>query len=425
MHKRKFNPGFTIVELLVVIVVIAILAAISLIAYASVTNRAVIASLQSDLTNNATLLKNYNAFYGSFPTALDGSNCPTVPTSDSSYCLRASSGNNIAYSTIFGKTFHLTATNNNASYSITDTTAPAIATTPTGSSVGNACPTGFIPVPGSGTYSTNDFCVMRYEAKADNGSGTGDTSQTTGYNTWPADTYPISASRKLVSTAAGYPVVNIAQTAASTAASNYTKDCTGCHLISEAEWMTIAQNVMSVNSNWDNGSGVNAVGTGYIYSGHNDGDPATALQASPADTSGYYYTGSLSGSQKRILNLNNGESIWDFSGNVWEWTSGQTTGGQPGVVGETGFGWKQWTAVTASGSLAVNPFPSGTGLPGSSGWNSGQGVGQLYSYVGDTTQRGFLRGGYWNSGSSAGVLCLGLSSLPGSTGTSYGLRASR
>jgi len=62
--------GFTIVELLVVIVVIGILAAITIVSYAGITNRATIASIQSDLTSASTLLKMDQITTESFPTTL-------------------------------------------------------------------------------------------------------------------------------------------------------------------------------------------------------------------------------------------------------------------------------------------------------------------------------------------------------------------
>src|SRR5665647_486623 len=89
--RQRRNHGFTIVELLVVIVVIGILAAITIVAYAGISQRAVVSTLQSDLTGNATKLKAYYTLYMSYPTAMDGSNCPTAPTVDSSYCLKSSS----------------------------------------------------------------------------------------------------------------------------------------------------------------------------------------------------------------------------------------------------------------------------------------------------------------------------------------------
>ena len=57
VHKNKHTlKGFTIVELLIVIVVIAILAAIVIVSYNGISRRAEITALQSDLRNTATKL---------------------------------------------------------------------------------------------------------------------------------------------------------------------------------------------------------------------------------------------------------------------------------------------------------------------------------------------------------------------------------
>jgi hypothetical protein len=263
---------------------------------------------------------------------------------------------------------------------------------------------------------------MKYEAKADdNSDGVGDANQTTAVNTWPANTHPISATRKLVSTAAGYPVANISQTTAITAASsaNFVYGCTsGCHLMTEAEWMTIAQNVLSVPSNWSSGT----VGTGYIYSGHNDNSPATAIVADSSDANGYANTGNTSGNQRRTLMLTNGEVIWDLAANAWEWTSGQITGGQP--TGMASWAYYQWTAVSG-GTFAVNPYPSGMGISGAGSWDSTNGIGHIYGLSSDVSLRGLLRSGGWTDSAGTGVLTLRSDFAPSSTSISLGFRVSR
>jgi general secretion pathway protein G len=55
--KQKQQSGFTIVELLIVIVVIGILAAITIVAYNGVQNRAKTAALTSDLRGAAMQIK--------------------------------------------------------------------------------------------------------------------------------------------------------------------------------------------------------------------------------------------------------------------------------------------------------------------------------------------------------------------------------
>jgi len=64
---KKNTTGFTIVELLIVIVVIAILAAISVVAYSGVQNRANDTTIQSDLNNLAKKIQIAAVDTGEFP----------------------------------------------------------------------------------------------------------------------------------------------------------------------------------------------------------------------------------------------------------------------------------------------------------------------------------------------------------------------
>ena len=67
-YKNKHTAGFTIVELLIVIVIIGILAAITIVAYNGIQNRAFNSRVQSDIKNVQKLVENYNAINGSYPS---------------------------------------------------------------------------------------------------------------------------------------------------------------------------------------------------------------------------------------------------------------------------------------------------------------------------------------------------------------------
>ena len=127
---KKRITGFTIVELLVVIVVIAILATITIVSYTGISTKATAAVIQSDLDNASKRLKMYQATYGVYPTALDMNKCPSSPTADSGYCLQPSSGDSYSnYASNGTSFFTLAATNTNGiSYVVTNDSSPKITT---------------------------------------------------------------------------------------------------------------------------------------------------------------------------------------------------------------------------------------------------------------------------------------------------------
>jgi prepilin-type N-terminal cleavage/methylation domain-containing protein len=111
---RKGNGtanAFTIVELLIVIVVIGILAAITIVAYNGIQNRAKMASVQSDLTNGAKSLElsRVNSSNDQYPVDAIAAN------------LRASTGTVLSYNYLASSNgYCLTAVNSNISYFATN-----------------------------------------------------------------------------------------------------------------------------------------------------------------------------------------------------------------------------------------------------------------------------------------------------------------
>ena len=107
LKSKNKQKAFTIVELLIVVVVIAILATISVVSYNGITKQATIASIKSDLNNNAKMLE---------LTLADESNYPiSENVAISSAGLKTSAGNDIQYAYI--------AANNNFCMTITSTKA--------------------------------------------------------------------------------------------------------------------------------------------------------------------------------------------------------------------------------------------------------------------------------------------------------------
>ncbi len=253
-NKIEKQSGFTIVELLIVIVVIAILAAITIISFLGIQKKATEINLVSDLKNASTQLEIDRAKNELYPSLLTEAN--------------SGSGLNKSNSTTYqytsdGTSFCLTATSdryNAAAYYISNTQSnPTLGACPghsSGSGNGSApagyetapvtsggsteiggyngfqpanCPTNggsWVKVPGNTLYGmTNGFCVQQYPASNVGGVAV---SQQTG-DRWTA----------------------LTRTAAQSAASSVDQ---GTHLLTESEWMTIAANAAMQPANWSGGS---------------------------------------------------------------------------------------------------------------------------------------------------------------------------
>jgi prepilin-type N-terminal cleavage/methylation domain-containing protein len=110
--RKKQTTGFTIVELLIVIVVIGILAAITIVAYNGVQQRAMAAAATSALGQANQKLELYKVDAGGYPTT---GNLSAAGIVDGDVTYQYTSN---------GTTYCMTGTKGTASYKISDSTAP-------------------------------------------------------------------------------------------------------------------------------------------------------------------------------------------------------------------------------------------------------------------------------------------------------------
>lgn len=185
------------------------------------------------------------------------------------------------------------------------------------------CPDGFIPVPKDLVTGANqDFCVSRYHMKATKNDGT----HIDGYDEGNAgDNFPASRPEDRPWTKLDF---NDASDECDIFNGTY-----DFHIINNAEWMTIAKMIENNNLNWSGAVQVVGAAGEFIPSGHSQNHPNHALEA-PAEPNSLLGCSGINPpvqcstdptnskfKQKRTLVLTNGQTIWDFSGNVNTWVA--------------------------------------------------------------------------------------------------------
>jgi outer membrane lipoprotein-sorting protein len=313
-----------------------------------------------------------------------------------------------------------------------------------------SCPTGYIPVVADGVYTFSDFCVMKYEAKlsydtdgdSDFSNATivadGNVSNTYDYDT-DYDTPANLVKYKAVSDASGRPWVRIKRGENGAASGqgaleacqylNTQESVSNKYdIISNDEWQTIARNIAAQQSGLTNNWGTDSNGDVVLNHGHADNSPSQSCDASNE----YVQTDCAdSGSEskfeeKRTHYLSNGEVIWDFAGNVWEWLKDNNS-----TTVYTGAGnwdyWTDWTDTTPndgiSDSYAVTqalfgPLDLTPAICTNPNANNYCGFGYLYDGSAGTV----LRGAGWSYGTDSGVFSSFLYGGPSNSLSGFGFR---
>lgn len=272
-----------------------------------------------------------------------------------------------------------------ASWKKLSVTPPTSSTGTAGTALTSAqCPTNYIFVPSLAPYTVTSFCVAKYEMKND------------GYGT------PVSV-------ATSTPWVSIDRNAARAKC----QSLGGSYdLISNNHWQTIARNIAGVASNWDSG----IVATGQVNWGHTDGAPSSALAAvtsdnDPCNGTGETCSSSVWNAQRRTHILSNGNVIWDFGGNVYEWVTNDQS-----VAYSTNY----FVSSMTSGDNEQIRYGAETSTICPARWSTpycGFGSARIGFNAG-----GSARGGYWAMGEQAGIFTTTMEAAPSFSDVIAGFR---
>lgn len=392
------KTGFTLIELLVVVSIIAILSTLIVVYFNTAKMGARDARRLSDVKQIQLALKMYYNDVGIYPTAITPGN--SIANGGVNYLLRIPSNPTPrADNGCADQDYQYKQLESGARYSLSFCLGDKTDDLDAGIRVATAngilnCPTGYVAVPGSSTFNTNDFCVMKYEAKCATVAAptVGLTSPATANNTFNNASTACTTTYAPVSVSSGYPIGSISQANAVTYCANI-----GGHLLTNPEWMTIARNIEQTAGNWNGG----VVGTSWVNRGNYTG-AALAFDGTTEGTS----------QAKRSHLLSSTDKIWDISGNVSEWLA--TTCTMADYYDSAGL--IEWTDSNLDDAERAAAGPS------NSAYNDATNALGRYDGCGADSNV-FMRGGYVDTTNAtyAGIYQIDLTTT-GTAGTRIGFR---
>ncbi|MEA9357240.1 fibronectin type III domain-containing protein [Bacteriovorax sp. PP10] len=272
----------------------------------------------------------------------------------------------------------------------------------------SSCPANFLGVPfNTNVGTTTDFCVAKYEMRCVGAS-------------CPTSTPGVNA--VATSQSSGTPWTNINHPDSITACSNLNAIngvSNKFYLISNPEWMTIARNIESVDSNWSGGtagSGVLPIGWTALNSGPAPSTDASCLYNTGSDTCAA--TGAFK--YRRTHTLSNGEVIWDLAGSVWEWIDWIVTPANKAYVAarpiNTAQGFEEFRDLDVNVGATDEMKPS-TWQPTFLNLTGADGIGRYDPGINSTGGYAVRGGAFWY-GDSSGIYTLDVNSEPNA---SYGI----
>ncbi len=173
-----------------------------------------------------------------------------------------------------------------------------------------SCPNGFISVDADPLLGVGTFCIMKYEARC---ATSLDGASPCLLSEGAPDDFKIA-----VAIPEGRPWSRIEAQDAVLACQNLNalyNVSNKFDLISNTEWMATARNIELENSNWTDDGGVLK-----LNRGHSDNSPNTSCDSTLPNVETNCSTAGSDFSQKRTHTLSSNEVIWDFAGNMHEWT---------------------------------------------------------------------------------------------------------